>query len=70
MRQVNYSKTFISQVMIAPYEPLPANDIRTPFRIKINDIESQEYKKLIGDWFGCSVKQSLLYSNCTPVVKV
>lgn len=68
--KVNYSKTLIPQVMIAPYEPLPVDDIRTPFRIKINKIESAEYKKIIGDLFGCTVKQSQLYSNCSPVTKV
>lgn len=68
--RVNYTNSFIPKVMIAPYEPLPVDDIRTPFRIKINNIESEEYKKIIGDLFGCTVKQSQLYSSCIPVDKV
>lgn len=60
----------ISQVMIAPYEPLPENDIRTPFRNKINKIESDEYKKILHSEISCTVKQSLLYANCNPLLKV
>jgi len=70
IKNVNYSKELIPLVMIAPYEPLPEDDIRTPFRKKINNIESSEYKKIIGDIFGCKVMQSQLYSNCTPLNKI
>lgn len=68
--KINYTKSFIPKVMIAPYEPLPKEDITTPFRIKINKIESKEYKKIIGVLFGCAVEQSQLYSSCSPVKKV
>ena len=68
--KVIYTKSFIPKVMIAPYEPLPKEDIRTPFKEKINKIESAEYKKIINVLFGCTVEQSQLYSICNPVDKV
>jgi len=69
---VNFSKELIHLVMIAPYEPLPEDDIRTPFRKKINTIESSEYKKIISSLFGGKVNQSQLYSTttCKPLLKV
>lgn len=68
---VDYDKTkLVSQIMIAPYEPLPDNDIMTPLRNKINSIESAEYKKILSAKVGCVVKQSQLYANCNPLLKV
>lgn len=67
---VNYSKKLIPRVVIAPYEPLQKDDIKTPFREKINKIESDEYKKVIGDLFGCKVVQSQLYTDCPPINKI
>ncbi len=67
---INYSTKFVSRVVLAPYEPLPKDDIKTPFREKINKIESDEYKKVIGDLFGCKVVQSQLYSDCPPLDKI
>jgi hypothetical protein len=72
IKNVNYSKELIPLVMIAPYEPLPEYDIRTPFRKKINNIESSEYKKIISSLFGGKVNQSQLYSvkTCKPLIKM
>jgi hypothetical protein len=67
---VNYTKKFIPRVVIAPYEPLPKDDIKTPFRKRINEIESDEYKKEIRDLFGCTVLQSQLYTDCPPIDKI
>lgn len=58
-----YKKShIISNVMLSPYPPVRANgDIANKVRNKINDIESQEYKKRLGDMLGCRIQQSMLY---------
>lgn len=58
-----YKKShIISNVMLSPYPPVRATgDIANKVRNKINNIESQEYKKRLGYMLGCRIQQSLLY---------
>lgn len=71
IKGVDYKNNdLISQIMIAPYEPLPDNDTISKFRKKLNDTESEEYKKLLVEKIGCTVKQSQLYANCNPLVEI
>lgn len=67
-----YKKShIISNVMLSPYPPVRVNgDIAYKVRNKINDIESKEYKKRLGDMLGCQIQQSMLYKVYTRIKSI
>ena len=52
----------VSNVMLSPYPPIrEVGDLAYKVREKINDIESEQLKKVLKDKVGCRIQQSLLY---------
>lgn len=66
----NYKNSrIISNVMLSPYPPINTNnDIAVCVRKKINDIESEEIKKVLNLKLGCRIQQSQLYNRIERVV--
>lgn len=61
----------ISNVMLSPYPPIGrSGDVAYKVRQRMNDIESDEIKKILRDKLGCRIQQSQLYKVCQGVKKV
>lgn len=71
---VDDTKSLIPNITLAPYEPLPKDDIMAPLKKKVNSTESIEYKKVINELLNYSksncVCQSQLYSSLNPLKKI
>jgi len=70
LKNITFSKKLISKIMIGPYEPLPEYDIKSPIIKKLHEIETKEFKTILGSMISCVVHQSGLYENCNPLLKV
>ncbi len=68
----NYTtEGLVSNVILSPYPPIRTNgDIAVAVRNKMNQIESEEIKKVLRAKVGCSIQQSLLYQVCERIKQV
>lgn len=61
----------VSNVMLSPYPPIrEKDDIAYRVRQKINDMESNEIKRVLADKLGCRIQQSMLYKVYQRVERI
>ena len=69
--QYDYSGGLVSNVMLSPYPPVRSKgDIAVAVREKINNLESEEIKKILKSKVGCRIQQSQLYQVCKRIERV
>lgn len=61
----------VSNVMLSPYPPVrEKGDMAFRVRQKMNNLESEEIKKMLNDKLGCRIQQSQLYKVCQSIKSV
>ena len=66
----DYAGGLVSNVMLSPYPPVRAKgDLAVKVRERINNLESEEIKKVLKSKVGCRIQQSQLYQVCTRIEK-
>jgi hypothetical protein len=58
----------VSNVMLSPYPPVrEKGDIAYKVRQKMNNLETNEIKRILNDKLGCRIQQSQLYKVCPSI---
>jgi len=67
----DYAEGLVSNVMLSPYPPVrPKGDLAVDVRERINNLESEEIKKVLKSKVGCRIQQSQLYQICKRIERV